>query len=188
MGWKSEEARQAYNKAYYAARADKAKEKQKAYRANKSEAELEAERIYQKEYRAKNKEALKLKDAARHDKNKERKAIQKKEYDTANKAARIARYNVYKATPEGRGIINAGLTRTRVAKLKRTPTWLSETDKWMIKEIYLLSALRTELTGVEWHVDHIIPLRGKKISGLHIPSNLRVITATENLHKSNKSQ
>jgi len=76
--------------------------------------------------------------------------------------------------------------KRRAAKLKRTPKWLTEEDHWMFNEIYSLAKLREELTGVKWHVDHIIPLQGTLVSGLHVPTNLQVITAKRNLEKSNK--
>jgi len=80
----------------------------------------------------------------------------------------------------------AYLAKRRSAQLKRTPAWLTETDRWMIEQAYELSALRTKLFGFSWHVDHIIPLQGKYVSGLHVPTNLQVIPATENLRKANK--
>ena len=65
------------------------------------------------------------------------------------------------------------------------PKWLTTDHKWMIDEIYELRDLRSSITGVEHHVDHIVPLKGKHCCGLHVPWNLRVITAEENLSKSN---
>jgi 5-methylcytosine-specific restriction endonuclease McrA len=76
--------------------------------------------------------------------------------------------------------------RKRATKLKRVPKWLTKDDKWIMQEIYRLAKDRTKLTGIEWNVDHIIPLRGKNVSGLHVPSNLMVIEKTQNLTKSNK--
>lgn len=75
--------------------------------------------------------------------------------------------------------------RRKAAKDMRTPSWLTEEHEFAISEIYELRKLRSEATGVEQHVDHIVPLRGKTVSGLHVPWNLQVIPASENLSKSN---
>jgi hypothetical protein len=72
------------------------------------------------------------------------------------------------------------------AKLKRTPKWLTSDDYWLIEQAYELAKLRTERFGFAWHVDHIIPLRGKLVSGLHVPHNLQVVPACENQSKSNR--
>lgn len=80
----------------------------------------------------------------------------------------------------------AGLERKRKAsKLNRTPAWLTDFDKLYIECLYQVAAMRTRESGQVWHVDHVIPLQGKTVSGLHVPSNLRVIPATENLRKHN---
>jgi len=71
------------------------------------------------------------------------------------------------------------------AKAQRIPFWLSYEDKWIISEIYDLAKLRTKCTGIEWHVDHIVPLRGKTVSGLHVPLNLQVIPESVNKIKRN---
>ncbi len=67
--------------------------------------------------------------------------------------------------------------RTRKAlKLSRLPSWANK-DK--IKEIY-------DNCPPGYHVDHIIPLQGEKVSGLHIETNLQYLTAAENCSKRNK--
>jgi len=78
--------------------------------------------------------------------------------------------------------------KRRSAKLQRSPTWLSKDDLWLIQQAYELAELRTRLFGMAWHVDHIIPLQGKLVSGLHVPTNLQVIPGIENCKKSNAYQ
>jgi hypothetical protein len=70
-------------------------------------------------------------------------------------------------------------------RAKRVPTWLTINDKWMMREAYKLAKLRTDMFGFKWEVDHIIPLRGEFVSGLHVPTNLQVIPKTENREKRN---
>lgn len=71
----------------------------------------------------------------------------------------------------------------RFIKNRNTPLWANE---FVIKQIYLDCHLISEMTGIKHHVDHIIPLKGKKVSGLHVENNLRIIPASENLIKSSK--
>jgi hypothetical protein len=76
--------------------------------------------------------------------------------------------------------------KRKIDQQSRTPKWLSKDDFWMIQQAYEMAELRTKMFGFSWHVDHIIPLRGKKVSGLHTPTNLQVIPASVNASKNNK--
>jgi 5-methylcytosine-specific restriction endonuclease McrA len=67
-----------------------------------------------------------------------------------------------------------------------SPSWLSREQKAAIREIYKIAITMTRTTGEQYVVDHIVPLRGETVCGLHVPWNLRVITQEENLAKSNK--
>ena len=86
------------------------------------------------------------------------------------------------------GRVLAHTVKRRLAKIKRTPVWLTSDDHWMIEQAYELAAVRTKMFGFVWHVDHIVPLQGKLVSGLHAPNNLRVIPGAENIRKSNHFQ
>lgn len=65
----------------------------------------------------------------------------------------------------------------------RTPPWA---NKKAIAAIYAEARRRTRETGVEHHVDHVIPLRGRTVSGLHVETNLRVVEAVINRRKHNR--
>lgn len=80
---------------------------------------------------------------------------------------------------------NAKNAKRRAAKLERTPSWLIESDWNRINGRYALAQHMQHLTGDIYHVDHIIPLQGDEVSGLHVPDNLRVVLASENLSKGN---
>lgn len=68
----------------------------------------------------------------------------------------------------------------------RLPKWLTPDDRWMIEQAYELAALRSKMFGFSWHVDHVLPLQGKLVSGLHTPYNLQVIPWVDNVRKANK--
>ena len=67
----------------------------------------------------------------------------------------------------------------RAYKGKATPKWLSEIQRF---EMYLMYKNRPQ----GFHVDHIIPLQGKEVTGLHVPWNLQYLPAADNIRKGNK--
>lgn len=83
--------------------------------------------------------------------------------------------------------VNARTARRYAAKTQATPSFVTHNPDfmWMIQEAYDLAQMRTKMFDTPWEVDHIVPLRGKKASGLHTPWNLRVIPMSENRRKSN---
>jgi len=83
------------------------------------------------------------------------------------------------------GMVNARTARRYATKTCATPKWLNKDQLWMISEAYALATLRTKMLGFAWEVDHIVPLRGKKVMGLHVPWNLQVVPMRENRRKSN---
>ena len=77
-------------------------------------------------------------------------------------------------------------TKSRRRKHRNaTPKWLSAKQRNQMREMYRIARTSTQITGVQYVVDHIVPLRGTDVWGLHVPWNLRVITQDENLRKSN---
>lgn len=75
----------------------------------------------------------------------------------------------------------------RAARAKHARVaWDYELTKFVYKEAHELRKLRNELTGVVWGVDHVIPLKGNVVCGLHVWNNFMVIPMIENSKKGNK--
>jgi hypothetical protein len=75
--------------------------------------------------------------------------------------------------------------KRRAAKVNATPSW-SEDNK--ISVIYEKAKWLESLTGLTYHVDHVIPLQGKNVCGLHVWANLQILEKKINIAKSNKLQ
>ena len=157
--------KKAYKKAWYKANKEKIKEKAKAwYEANKERKNAQT-RAYYEANKEKHSNLMK----AWYKKNKEEHAVRTKAWQQANKDKR-----------------NATDAKRRSAELNRTPSWLTKEDWAEIEDIYRMAKRRSEVEGIQYHVDHIIPLQGKNISGLHVPSNLQILRARDNLSKGNR--
>lgn len=135
---------------------------------------------YSAKYQKDNKESVNAKSKRWKDNNKEH----LKQYSLKNKEyIRIKERERYKKNP-AKAV--AKVRERQAAKLQRTPAWLTTHDYKVMESKYAIAAWLSAVVGIEYHVDHVIPLRGKNVSGLHVPDNLSVIPAKDNLEKSNK--
>jgi len=126
--------------------------------------------------------------AANPDKEREASKLRSKEWRKLNpnhEGTKLVK-QTYAKSNQGKLKAYINCAKRRAAKLQRTPKWLTDIDHERIENEYKLAALLTKLWGEPWHVDHIIPLQGKFVSGLHVPSNLRAIKGSENVSKANR--
>ena len=156
-----------------------AAQRTKYYRAN-----VETIAAQKAEYYKANVETIAAQRALYRAANVEKVAAQRAVYRAAN-AKQLAANQVQYAK-DNPGKVNAINARRRAAKLLRTPPWLTKEQRAEIEAIYVLCAERTKVTGVPHAVDHVIPLVGRTVSGLHIAANLQIITASENCSQNNK--
>lgn len=82
-----------------------------------------------------------------------------------------------------KGMVNESTARRFAAKMKATPVWA---DRLEMQRIYEEAVIRSQRTGQQWHVDHIVPLRSRLVCGLHVPSNLQTLLWRDNVVKSNR--
>ena len=71
-------------------------------------------------------------------------------------------------------------------KLNATPKWLSKNDLDWIDAYYVEAQKHKEMFGMVLAVDHIVPLKGKQVCGLHVPWNMCLRTKSDNSKKHNK--
>jgi hypothetical protein len=150
---------------------------------NRANPEFKFEELsYKKEYRAKTVEQRKDYMKQWHSENKQQQSAYREQYYN-NNPEYFKKYRII-----NKHKINAKTRKRQAAKIQRTPKWLTQNDLWMIEEAYELAALRTKLFGFPWEVDHVLPLQGKVVSGLHTPYNLQVIPAKQNRSKANRME
>ena len=81
---------------------------------------------------------------------------------------------------------NAKGMKRYTSKMRRTPPWLTKEHYKEMQAMYIRAKIAEDFTGQKWHVDHIVPLQGKNVSGLHVPWNLQIMPASKNISKGNK--
>lgn len=136
------------------------------------------ELAYKKEYRARTVEKRKEYMQQWHKKNKEAQLEYLKQYRLDNKEY-FTQYS-----KDNRSRILAHTRKRQASLLQRTPPWLDRVSFAEMEFTYeYCGALRS--IGLKYEVDHIVPLQGKVVSGLHVPWNLQVISEFDNRSKAN---
>ncbi len=145
------------------------KEEKRAYFKTRYEARKEEQSIAYKSYYEEHKEEIKARQRKYYEENREEHICRTRSWRRRNPEKIIA-YNANR----------------NIQILKSTPLWLSPGMIEAIEYKYETAQRLTKSTGIPHEVDHIIPLQGKTVRGLHVPWNLRVVTREENRTKSNK--
>lgn len=111
---------------------------------------------------------------------------QNREYYQQNRKKRIQKSVEYARKNAARA--NATKKKYKLSKEKACPAWVSFSRELCDQITYFYEEARrkTKATGIVHHVDHIVPIQGKTICGLHVPWNLQVLTAAENCSKQNR--
>lgn len=196
--------RQAYAKQYYADNAERCKARRRAWYKNNEEHVAE----YTTSYYHANKDKLAANNKRWRDNNegvvgermrqwridnpsyhkeksrgwREDHPTYQQEYYDKNKDVISANAREWRATNPNKAAASRG--RYRAAKYRATPGW-AEGEKDQIAELYRIRNVLTEATGIQHHVDHIVPLQSELVCGLHCLANLQVLTYSDNISKSN---
>jgi hypothetical protein len=116
--------------------------------------------------------------------NKEKVAHIQKTYRDANKEQRNNQTAEWKRNNKAK--VNFSNNTRHAAKLQRTPEWLSKEQLQEIQDFYAMAQQLETVFPWKQHVDHIVPLQGEDVSGLHLPWNLQILSAKDNITKGNR--
>lgn len=106
-----------------------------------------------------------------------------KKYREANKDKAALRGQKWRKTfPWKHSAIQA---KRRALKAQATPKWFSNKDSIWLELMFAFAKTLEQKTGVQYHIDHIVPLKGRTVCGLHWLENWRILPASENIRKSN---
>jgi len=137
----------------------------KCCRKSRKRVRKEKEAEYHKKYRVENKEARRLQS--------QRFRVNNKGYFSSWRLANLDKARSY-------------VQRYKTKKRNATPPWLTEFHYNQIQDIYAHARDCELVSGTKYHVDHIIPIQGENVCGLHVPWNLQVLPADINISKSNR--
>lgn len=110
-------------------------------------------------------------------------ALRKKSRDKNPETTKASRRKWQQANA---GVTNSYTAEYRASKLQATPKWLTEEQRQEMVAVYELAKELQWLSSEPLEVDHIVPLQGAEVSGLHVPWNLQILPRGLNRQKTNK--
>jgi len=134
-----------------------------------------------KVWSAANKNVIKENRRIYHKKNRDVILKKQREYYFKTKETRKEKDHIYYINNKNKSFAKAA--KRRANKLQAMPIWA---NKKYISLWFKFAKIESERTGRKVHVDHIIPLKGILVCGLHCEDNLQLLFAKENISKSNK--
>ena len=137
-----------------------------------------------KDYYKNNKDTLSLKSKAHYQENKLEILEKSRAYNSKNRFAKRKYNQEYYQKNKGKFREYRSFSKKRLRDA--TPDWLTKDHKKAIAHFYTQAVDCSIVTGEPYHVDHIMPIKGKNVCGLHVPWNLQVLPADLNLSKKNK--
>lgn len=194
---KCKNCQKAYNKEYYNKNQTELVEKKKEYRELYLHKVKESNLKYDRKNRKKRRESSKqwrilnpekYSSAQRlwRDNNREHLSLKQKEYSKEKpEVGKTAREKYRENNKDKFAHYSA---KRRATKLQATPPWITEEQSKDIENFYSLSRKLSKLTGEPMEVDHIVPLQGENVCGLHVPWNLQVLHMKLNRTKGNRTK
>jgi hypothetical protein len=160
--------------------------KEKVLKQQKEYTKKNKEKIKERsaQYRTENREKIRARQNEAYQKQKEKRLAYARERYSKNKAKIKSKVKAY--TKVNRSKVTAIKAKYRAAKYNATPDWLTKEHLEQIEEFYETARDLAWLNeGEILQVDHIVPLQGKEVCGLHVPWNLQILSKSKNISKFN---